>query len=92
MTFTQTAFGSYDYNRMVVLFTLSNDDTEVSCAISTDAMDGLEAPIRTKPEQREAQFLRLSETITAHAAMKFAKSEMEGQPPGIVLRAIDFRK
>jgi hypothetical protein len=92
MAFTQAAFQSYDFNRMVVLFTVQNDETEVRCAISTDAMDGLDRPIRTKPDQREAQFVRLSETIRAHAEAKFANAELEGHPPGIVLRSIDFRR
>jgi hypothetical protein len=92
MAFTQAAFRSYDFNRMVVLFTVQNDETEVPCAISTDALDGLDRPIRTKPEQREAQFVRLSETIRAHAEAKFANAELEGNPPGIILRSIDFRK
>ena len=39
MALTQGGFQAYDFNRMVVLFTMMNDKTEVSCAISTDAID-----------------------------------------------------
>jgi hypothetical protein len=48
---------------------------EVPCAISTSAMNDLEQVARTKPDQREEQFLRL---------------RFEGTPAGIILRSIDF--
>lgn len=91
MALTHGVFQSFEYNRMVVLFSMMNDATEVTCAISTSAMDELERATRTKPEQREEQFIRLRDRIEACAARKFAKSEFEGRPPGIVLRSIDFR-
>lgn len=91
MALTPGEFRSFDYNRMVVLFSMMNDQTEVSCAISTSAMDDLEKNIRTRPEQREEQFIRLRDRIEASAMRKFESSEFEGKPPGIVLRSIDFR-
>jgi hypothetical protein len=91
MALTHGVFQSFEYNRMVVLFSMMNDTTEVTCAISTSAMDELEKARRTKPEQREEQFVRLRDRIEACAARKFANSEFEGRPPGIVLRSIDFR-
>jgi len=33
MALTQGGFQAYDFNRMVVLFTMMNDKTEVPCAI-----------------------------------------------------------
>jgi len=42
MALTQGSFQEYDFNRMVVLFTMKNDEANVACAISTDAMDQLE--------------------------------------------------
>jgi hypothetical protein len=91
MALTSGNFGQYDYNRMVVLFTMKNDQADVACAISTDAMDQLEGSSRTPPEQREQQFLRLRDRIEARAALKFSDVELEGNPPGVILRAIDFR-
>ena len=58
MALTQGNFQDYDFNRMVVRFTMKNDQAEIACAISTDAMDQLEGSSRTPPAQREQQFLR----------------------------------
>jgi hypothetical protein len=91
MTLTPGQFREYDFNRMVVLFTMKNDQADVLCAISTDAMDQLEGTSRTPPADREQQFLRLRERIEARAARKFSDVEFEGNPPGVILRAIDFR-
>jgi len=91
MALTQGSFQEYDFNRMVVLFTMKNDEVNVACAISTDAMDQLEGSSRTPPGQREQQFLRLRDRIEARAARKFSDVELEGNPPGVILRAIDFR-
>ena len=91
MALTQGGFQAYDFNRMVVRFTMMNDGAEVPCAISTDAMDGLEGSSRITPEQREQQFLRLRERIEQRASRKFLDFELEGNPPGIILRSIDFR-
>ncbi len=92
MTLTQGSFQEYDFNRMVVLFTMKNDEVNVACAISTDAMDQLEGSSRTPPAQREQQFMRLRDRIEERAARKFSDIELEGNPPGVILRAIDFRQ
>ena len=92
MALTQSQFQEYDFNRMVVLFTMKNDEANVACAISTDAMDQLEGSSRTPPAQREQQFLRLRDRIEERAARKFSDVELEGNPPGVILRAIDFRE
>jgi hypothetical protein len=92
MTLTHGEFQEYDFNRMVVRFTMKNDQAEVVCAISTDAMDQLEGSSRTPPAQREQQFLRLRDRIEARAARKFSDAELEGNPPGVILRGIDFRQ
>ena len=91
MALTHGEFQEYDFNRMVVLFTMKNDETSVACAISTDAMDQLEGSSRTSPSQREQQFMRLRDRIEERAARKFSDVELEGNPPGVILRAIDFR-
>jgi hypothetical protein len=92
MALTQADFKEYDFNRMVVVFTMKNDEASVACAISTDAMDQLEGSSRTPPAQREQQFMRLRDRIEARAARKFSDVELEGNPPGVILRAIDFRE
>ena len=92
MALTQADFKEYDFNRMVVVFTMKNDEANVACAISTDAMDQLEGSSRTPPSQREQQFMRLRDRIEARAARKFSDVELEGNPPGVILRAIDFRE
>ena len=91
MALTSGNFQDYDFNRMVVRFTMKNDQADIACAISTDAMDQLEGSSRTPPAQREQQFLRLRATIEERAARKFSDVELEGNPPGVILRAIDFR-
>ena len=91
MALTQGSFQEYDFNRMVVRFTMKNDKANVDCAISTDAMDQLEGSSRTPPAQREQQFLRLRDRIEERASRKFLDVELEGNPPGVILRSIDFR-
>lgn len=91
MTLTRGAFGRFEYDRMVVLFSMMNDEVEVPCAISTDALDSLEKSGRIAPAQRAAQFERLRDRIEDCAIRKFQLSEFEGKPPGLILRTTDFR-
>ena len=91
MALTRGSFQSYEFDRMVVLFSMIEDERNVSCAISTSAMDELDKGERVQPEQREVQFMRLRDKIEQRAAEKFAAKEFEGTPPGIVLRSLDFR-
>ena len=91
MTLTQGRFISYEYDRMVVLFSMLDGEKEIHCAISTSAMDDMEGVVRARASQREAQFMRLRERIEACAHGKYQATEFEGAPPGIVLRSIDFR-
>jgi hypothetical protein len=76
---------------MVVLFSMVDGIREISCAVSTTAMDDLEKTERIKPDQREAQFMRLRDRIERRADQKFIAREFEGTPPGIILRSLDFR-
>jgi hypothetical protein len=91
MALTRGSFRGYEYDRMVVLFSMIDGLKEIPCAISTTAMDDLESPERSKPDQREAQFMRLRDRIEERAARKFLAMEFEGSPPGVILRSIDFR-
>ena len=92
MTLMRGRFIGYEYDRMVVLFSMLDGEREVACAVSTSAMDELEGVARAKGSQREAQFVRLRDRIEACAAGKYQATEFEGAPPGIVVRSIDFRK
>ena len=64
---------------------------EIPCAISTSTMDDLEGVVRSRVNQREAQFMRLRDRIEERAARKFLAMEFEGTPPGIILCSIDFK-
>jgi Protein of unknown function (DUF1488) len=92
MALTRGSFRGYEYDRMVILFSMIDGQKEIPCAISTSALDDLEGLARTKPGQREAQFMRLRDRIEERAARKFLAMEFEGTPPGIILRSMDFRK
>jgi Protein of unknown function (DUF1488) len=91
MTLTRGRLIGYEFDRMVMLFSMVDGQREIPCAISTSAMDDLESLARSKPNQREAQFMRLRDRIEECAARKFLAMEFEGTPPGIILRSIDFR-
>ncbi len=91
MALTRGSFRGYEYDRMVVLFSMIDGLKEIPCAISITAMDDLESPERCKPDQREAQFMRLRDRIEERAARKFLAMEFEGSRPGVILRSIDFR-
>ena len=92
MALTRGSFRGYEYDRMVILFSMIDGQKEIPCAISTSALDELEGLARNKPDQREAQFMRLRDRIEERAARKFLAMEFEGTPPGIILRSMDFRK
>jgi uncharacterized protein DUF1488 len=92
MTLERGSVGGYEFNRMVVLFSMRDGAKEIPCAVSTSAMDDMERVTRTTPSQREEQFLRLRDRIEQCASRKFLAREFEGTPPGIILRSIDFRQ
>ncbi|MCA6124261.1 DUF1488 domain-containing protein [Bradyrhizobium sp. WSM 1704] len=92
MALEQACFTSFEYDRMIVQFSMRDGAKVVPCAISTSAMDELEGAGRAPPSGREAQFMRLRERIEARAVVKYTAGEFEGAPAGIILRSIDFRK
>jgi hypothetical protein len=79
----------YDFNRMVVEFTMLNQGTVVLCAVSTAAMDDLEGRRDVRPDQREDQFVRLREIIEERASRKFLEEPALTHRP-VVLRSNDF--
>jgi hypothetical protein len=92
MALTRGSFRGYEYDRMVILFSMIDGQKEIPCAVSTSALDDLESLARSKPDEREAQFMRLRDRIEERAARKFLAMEFEGTPPGIILRSLDFRQ
>jgi Protein of unknown function (DUF1488) len=92
MALTRGSFRGYEYDRMVILFSMIDGQKEIPCAVSTSALDDLESLARSKPDEREAQFMRLRDRIEERAAHKFVAREFEGTPPGIILRSLDFRQ
>jgi hypothetical protein len=91
MTLRRGRFIGYEFDRMVMLFSMVDGQREIPCTISTSAMDGLEGLARCKSNEREAQFMRLRDRIEDRAARKYVALEFEGSPPGIILRSIDFQ-
>lgn len=82
----------FEHHRMVMLFSMMDGDNEVSCAVSSQAMDEMDRAAWTTPERREEQFLRWRDRIEQRASRKFQAGAFEGNPPGIVLRSLDFRE
>ena len=81
----------YDFNRMVVDFTMLNQGKTVRCAITTAAMGDLENKHDLKGDQRIDQFLRLRDAIEERASRKFADGPVKSDGP-VVLRSNDFFK
>src|SRR4029077_19293615 len=71
MTLARGKIGGYEFNRMVVLFSMMDGAREIPCAVSASAMDDIEHVSRTAPDQREQQFLRLRDRIEQCASQKF---------------------
>jgi Protein of unknown function (DUF1488) len=71
----------YDFDRMVVDFTMFNQSKTVRCAISTAAMDNLEGKHDVKANQRVDQFLRLRDAIEERASRKFFEGQVEAERP-----------
>ena len=79
----------YDFNRMVVEFTMLNQSRVILCAISTAAMDDLEGRRDVNSDQRVDQFMRLREVIEERASRKFLEEQAQADRP-VVLRSNDF--
>jgi hypothetical protein len=79
----------YDFNRMVLEFTMLNQSEVIQCAISTAAMDDLEGRRDVKPDQRVEQFVRLRDLIEERASRKFFEEQAQADRP-LILRSNDF--
>ena len=91
MPLQQGEVQGYDFDRMVVAFTMLNQGKVILCAISTAAMDDLEGRRDVKPEGRVAQFMRLREVIEERASRKFFEEQVQADRP-VVLRSNDFSR
>ncbi|MGY3610761.1 MULTISPECIES: DUF1488 family protein [unclassified Bradyrhizobium] len=91
MALTRGRFLGYEFDRMVMLFSMVDGQREIPCAISTSAMDDLEGVARSGSNQREAQIMKLRDRFEERAAHKVLAMEFEGTSPGIILRSIDFK-
>ena len=78
----------FNFNRMVVEFTMLSRDKVVQCAISTAAMDDLEDRHDVRPHHRVDQFMRLREVIEEQASRKFFEQLRVDRP--VILRSNDF--
>ena len=79
----------FNFHRMVVEFTMLNQDKVIECAISTAAMDDLEGRRGLKEDQRLDQFMRLREVIEEQASRKFFDEQVRVDRP-VVLGSNDF--
>ena len=79
----------FNFDRMVVEFTMLNQDKVIHCAISSAAMDDLEGKHDLKPHERVDQFMRLREVIEEQASRKFVDEQIRVDRP-VVLRSNDF--
>jgi uncharacterized protein DUF1488 len=91
MALKQGEVQGYDFDRMVVGFTMLNQDKIILCVISTAAMDDLEGRRDVKPEERVGQFMRLREVIEQRASRKFFEEQVQADRP-VVLRSNDFSR
>jgi uncharacterized protein DUF1488 len=79
----------FNFDRMVVEFTMLNRDKMIQCAISTAALDDLEGKPDIKPQHRVDQFMRLRDVIEEQASRKFFEEQVRIDRP-VVLRSNDF--
>ncbi len=79
---------SYNFDRMVVEFSLLNQGTVIFCAISNAAMDDLEGGRVVKPGESVGQFMRLRDVIEERASRKFFEEQGQANRP-VVLRSND---
>ena len=83
MALTRGRFLGYEFDRMVMLFSMVDGQREIPCAISTSAMDDLEGLAWSRPDQREAQFMRLRDRIEERAARKFLAWSSKALPQAL---------
>ena len=78
----------YDFDRMIVEFSMLNEGKVIRCAISSAAMDDLEGRRDVKADHRVDQFMRLRDVIEERASRRFFENAQSDRP--VVLRSNDF--
>ena len=78
----------YDFNRMIVEFTMLNQGKVILCAVSTAAMDDLEGRRDVRPDQRVDQFMRLREVIEKAGRWRhpFEEQAQADRPRGVAIQ------
>ena len=66
----------YDFNRMVVDFTMFNQGKTVRCAISTAAMDDLEGKHDVRADQRVDQFVGCAMRLRSEHRVSSSRRQM----------------
>ena len=89
MTLLRGEVQGYDVDRMIVQFTMINDGRVIQCAVSSAAMDAIEAGGNVKSDQRVDQFVRLRDVIEAQATRRFFENTPQPNRP-LILRSNDF--
>jgi len=79
----------YDMDRMIVEFTMLDEDKVVRCAISSAAMDDIEGRRNVKADHRVDQFVRLRDVIEEHASRRFLEGNSQFHHR-VILRSNDF--
>jgi hypothetical protein len=80
---------AFDFDRMIVEFTMLNEGKVIRCAISTAAMDDLENRRDVRADDRVGQFMRLRDVIEERASRRFFENSVQSDRP-VVLRSNDF--
>ncbi len=80
---------AFDFDRMIVEFTMLNEGKVIRCAISTAAMDDLENRRDVRAADRVDQFIRLRDVIEERASRRFFENSIQSDRP-VVLRSNDF--
>lgn len=80
----------HDYQTGTFLFIMADGATEVQCGVSDAAMDDAEKARNIRSSQRDDQFARLQDRISACAARKYLAGDMEAGASKILVRSLDL--
>jgi len=63
MALTRGSFQGYEFERMVIQFSMIDGEREIPCAISTSALDELESVSRSKATDSQLEQLAAGEDV-----------------------------
>jgi Protein of unknown function (DUF1488) len=91
MPLTSGKVVGYDPKRMIFLFTMRDGGKEITCGVSTAAMDNVDGNRLELPRgQRAMQFIRLRSRIEVAAALLYAMGRRESGDPLVLVRSADL--